>query len=154
MNGWRVAKRVAHETLDGEVVILDQAAGTYYSLAGSGPEVWALLEHGGDVDAIAAALAARFTAGEADIAAEVKGLVARLEAETLLERVDLTGLAKPAGTAGIAGIATGAPGTQAAAWVTPTFERFDDLQSLLVLDPIHDVDERGWPRQETGSESS
>jgi hypothetical protein len=27
----------------------------------------------------------------------------------------------------------------------PTIERFDDLEELLVLDPIHEVDEAGWP---------
>jgi len=27
----------------------------------------------------------------------------------------------------------------------PTFERFDDLQGLLLVDPIHDVSEAGWP---------
>ena len=25
------------------------------------------------------------------------------------------------------------------------FERFTDMQDLLLLDPIHDVDETGWP---------
>jgi hypothetical protein len=27
----------------------------------------------------------------------------------------------------------------------PAIERFDDLEELLVLDPIHEVDEAGWP---------
>lgn len=26
------------------------------------------------------------------------------------------------------------------------FERFTDLEEMLTADPIHDVDERGWPR--------
>jgi len=32
------------------------------------------------------------------------------------------------------------------AWVAPRLEKFTDLQTLLLLDPIHDVDEQGWPR--------
>jgi hypothetical protein len=28
---------------------------------------------------------------------------------------------------------------------SPAIERFDDLEELLVLDPIHEVDEAGWP---------
>lgn len=142
MNGWRVAKRIAHETLDGEVVILDQGAGTYFSLSGSGPEVWALLERGGDLDGVAAALGARFTAADGQIASDVAALIAKLEAETLIEAVEVA--------AGVAASVAGGGG----AWVTPTFERFDDLQSLLVLDPIHDVDERGWPRKETGGDNA
>lgn len=27
----------------------------------------------------------------------------------------------------------------------PALEKFDDLQDLLMLDPIHDVDQAGWP---------
>jgi hypothetical protein len=27
----------------------------------------------------------------------------------------------------------------------PTIEKFDDLQELLLLDPVHEVDEAGWP---------
>ncbi len=26
------------------------------------------------------------------------------------------------------------------------FERFTDLEEMLTADPVHDVDERGWPR--------
>ena len=26
------------------------------------------------------------------------------------------------------------------------FEKFTDLESMLAADPVHDVDERGWPR--------
>ncbi len=27
----------------------------------------------------------------------------------------------------------------------PALQKFTDLQDLLMLDPIHEVDERGWP---------
>jgi hypothetical protein len=28
---------------------------------------------------------------------------------------------------------------------TPTITRYDDLQMLLQIDPVHDVDATGWP---------
>ena len=31
------------------------------------------------------------------------------------------------------------------AFVEPTITGFNDMQELLLLDPIHDVDETGWP---------
>ena len=31
------------------------------------------------------------------------------------------------------------------AYTTPKFNRYADMQDLLMLDPIHDVDEEGWP---------
>ena len=34
-------------------------------------------------------------------------------------------------------------------FTVPGFEKFTDMQDLLLLDPIHDVDETGWPRAAT-----
>ena len=30
-------------------------------------------------------------------------------------------------------------------YVPPQIERFTDMQELLLLDPIHEVDDTGWP---------
>ena len=30
-------------------------------------------------------------------------------------------------------------------WRKPELAAFDDLQDLLTIDPIHDVDDSGWP---------
>jgi len=27
------------------------------------------------------------------------------------------------------------------------FEKFDDMADQLLLDPIHEIDERGWPQR-------
>ena len=32
-------------------------------------------------------------------------------------------------------------------FVTPTLSRYTEMQDLLLLDPIHDVDDSGWPRR-------
>jgi hypothetical protein len=31
------------------------------------------------------------------------------------------------------------------AWVAPTIQRYEDMQAMLLADPIHDVDQSGWP---------
>ena len=31
------------------------------------------------------------------------------------------------------------------AFVAPALTRYTDVKDLLVLDPVHDVDEMGWP---------
>lgn len=36
------------------------------------------------------------------------------------------------------------PGTPAAPEIV--FEKYDDMNALLVADPIHEVDEQGWPK--------
>ena len=30
-------------------------------------------------------------------------------------------------------------------WIAPKLTVYEDMQDLLLLDPIHDVDETGWP---------
>lgn len=126
-------QRVASETLDGEVVILDQVEGTYFSLSGAGADVWHMLLGGASTEGIVQAMCARFDGDASEIGGAVAGLVERLAAEGLLDVVDGVGASAPS------------PVADRAAWVAPRLERFTDLQSLLLLDPIHDVDESGWP---------
>ncbi len=53
---FRVSPEIVHETVDGEVIAIDLANGSYYSLAGSGPVIWAVLGAGAGEAEIAAAL--------------------------------------------------------------------------------------------------
>jgi hypothetical protein len=32
-------------------------------------------------------------------------------------------------------------------WVTPQLIEYSDLQDLILVDPIHDVEESGWPNR-------
>ena len=36
-------KRVVHETIDGESIVIDLASGNYHSLAGSGSAIWTMV---------------------------------------------------------------------------------------------------------------
>lgn len=122
---------IAHETLDGEVVILDQESGTYFSLTGAGADIWAQLVAGADDAQILGFCETSFDGAVAD---EVTALLARLVADKLVVAHEGDGSGAVGG------------GMERAIWSSPKLERFTDLQSLLLLDPIHDVDETGWPR--------
>lgn len=133
------AQRVAAEVLDHEVVILDQVSGTYYSLGGSGEVIWEMLAEGSSVDRMVARLLSRYQVSPEEARGAVTRLVAELERDDLLESFD--GATATAETAEVHAAAR-------APWEAPVFERFTDLQSLLLLDPIHDVDTAGWPHQQ------
>ena len=130
------AERAVSETIDGEVVVLDQVAGIYFSLGGAGVDVWNVLLRGATIEGVVAHVEARYEAPrEGTVADAVRALIDALRRDELLASVE-----------------TEAPALSAfdgerRAWAAPVFERFTDLQSLLLLDPIHDVDEGGWPRQ-------
>jgi hypothetical protein len=39
---------------------------------------------------------------------------------------------------------------QSRQFVPPVLERYDDMEDLLLLDPVHDVDAQGWPQPAPG----
>jgi hypothetical protein len=128
--------RVIHQHIDGEAVIIDFASGSYYSASGSGAAVWNLLAAGLSVADLVATLTARFTGDGAIIADAVTAYLEQLAAEGLIE----AGAALP-------GMAEALPDLPAArpAFAPPTLQKYTDMEDLILLDPIHEVDDTGWP---------
>jgi hypothetical protein len=138
-NGWfRVdPRKVAHETIDGEVIMIHLLVGSYYSLRGAGADIWESLVKGQGRDQTLALLEARYDADPALIAQAVDDLLQRLADEDLLD---------PAGD----GAATSHGSQPEAAgerrpFDAPTLEKYTDMQDFLLVDPIHETDEAGWP---------
>jgi hypothetical protein len=132
---FRIGPEIVHETVDSEVIAIDLDNGSYYSLAGSGPLIWALLADGASEVELRDMLEARFGDAEA-----IAGDVA-----TLLEQLRESGLIVEAERAG--GVATpAADAVDGETYEAPRFERYTDMKDYFLLDPIHEVDTAGWPR--------
>ena len=135
--------RVAHANIhskifDDEVVIIDMLSGVYFSLRGAAVDMWRLIEPGASPDAIVAALAARYEAPGETVSTTVRAFLNRLATEGLVI-ADATGGSTGAAACG------GSPAPERIAFVPPELERFTDMQDLLLLDPIHEVTDSGWP---------
>jgi hypothetical protein len=129
---------IAHQTIDGEVVLINMETGCYYSLQQSGAEVWQLLEAGADAEAMTTQLGRRYQAEAGQIAAAVEKLLAELQQEAVI--VPEPGPAAAASlNNGTSAEASGKP------FAPPVFQKFTDMQDLLLLDPIHEVADTGWP---------
>ena len=101
--------------------------GNYYSLGGSGVEIWRRIAAG-----------CSFPATNADppvnYHGEVRAFLDELEREKMIVPED--------------------PGQESAEegawsfsnWVLPTIEKFTDMRDMLLTDPIHELDESGWPK--------
>ena len=117
----------------GEIVALNLGTGLYFSLRDLSGAVWRDLvagHPGGDVVAAVGAVDAR-------LGGEVAGLIDRLVAEGLLRPSEIA----IAPTGALSSVDLVRAGTTALA-----FEAFNDMQDLVLTDPIHDVDEAaGWP---------
>jgi hypothetical protein len=130
--------RVVHETVDGEVILIHLETGNYYSLRGSGADVWAILERGATEREIVAELESRYSPDPV-IAESARSLLGELAAERLVE----CGPAPDAGSPN--GLATGNAAAGTEPFAPPALEKYTDMRDYLLIDPLHDVDERGWP---------
>ncbi|MGV6826288.1 MAG: PqqD family protein [bacterium] len=129
---------VISELMEGEVIILNFDNGTYYSLNKSGIMIWEGLQQGLSSDNILAILSASYQADEATLSKDLEGLLDRLIDEELVV---------PADNQASADSAPISASQSSLDYEKPDLQKHTDLQELLLLDPIHDVDEMGWPNQ-------
>ena len=130
---------VVRETFDQEVVIVNLETGNYYSLEGIAGVLWTLLEDGATEAQLSSELLARYQADEATVARNLQTFLTSLVDEKLVNRT-----ANPPGA-----VLSQAPDSKLP-YAAPALAKFTDMQDLLLLDPIHDVDEAGWPLRANG----
>jgi hypothetical protein len=142
--------RVVHETIDGETIIIHLESGTYYSLAGPGAEIWAMLAAGRSVGEVVDELRLRYEASTEELAHATAGLALELRREELLE--DAAGgsdgeVSPDAGEGELSPDGTVADDSNGARapFDSPELKKYTDMQYFLMLDPIHEVDGVGWP---------
>ncbi len=130
---------VVYETIEGETVIVNLENGLYYSLSNqTGVDAWTLIEAGLDFPAMSASIANRYAQDEPVVTSALRDFIILLQQEGLIE-VDHRAPADPVASPNVSLI------PHDGQFEMPSIERFSDMQDLLLLDPIHDVDEAGWP---------
>jgi hypothetical protein len=128
---------VISETIDGETIIINLVSGNYYSLKHSGAMIWTVIQQAGTLSDIAATIGAHFEGDEHDIEHEISALVESLLAEGLIRR-------KEGGAASFSPSVASA-GQERIPFLAPLLDKFTDMEAMLLLDPVHDVDDAGWP---------
>lgn len=137
--------QVINETIDGEAIMINLATGGYYSLDRVGGDVWSLLEASLPVDDIVAELGRRYEATEDDIRRGVEDLLQRLSGEELVVPCDD---AEP-----VRAVSPRSAPAERPPFRAPKLEKFTDMQDLILLDPVHQVDSRGWPHLPDGHDA-
>ena len=130
---------IIDETIDGEVVAVDLHRGSYYSIRGGGVEIWHALTAPTTPGAIASRIIARSGQAEPEVTAAVERFISELHTHGLLRAADQAVADDPRG-----GEPAG-PEAPGGGFEPPQLEKFTDMEDLLLLDPVHDVDGRGWP---------
>jgi hypothetical protein len=127
--------KVVHETIEGEAILIHLDNGFYYSLDGSGAEIWGLLASSRSSAEIGDALDAHYSSDPGAITAEARRLADELLEENLLEPTDEAPEIVPNGD----GIGT------RRAFSAPVLKKYEDMQDFLLVDPIHETSDAGWP---------
>ncbi len=130
--------KVVYETIDGEVIIINLESGSYYSIVGTGAILWAFIASGVTLEALQEAAAGTFSGDAATIQDGVNSFIDELLAEEILT------LASGIGSGQTAALSEQPAG---GVFTTPALTIHTNMSDLLLLDPIHDVDEQGWPSQ-------
>jgi hypothetical protein len=140
---------VVHETIDGETIILNLDNGNYYSLDGVGADIWGLIESGVTVSHIVESIGDSYQGACMNIEGAINELVSELLKEKLIVPDKSNGSGKSGGSYTQAKTVSGGQGSD---FQAPLLNKYSDMQDLLLLDPIHEVDEGGWPTAKSPSE--
>jgi hypothetical protein len=143
---YSVNPKIVNETIDGEVIMLNLDRGRYYSLTRSGAEAWDALRNLATPAEIVDHLHGRYAADRSEIEAAVRRLVDDLCQEELIAPL----ADRPSAGAPPAAATNGRTGGARAAFEPPVLQVYTDMEDLLMLDPIHEVDETGWPSRPAG----
>jgi hypothetical protein len=136
---------VIHQTIDSEVIMIDLRSGAYYSLQAGGAEIWNELQDSPALEDIVAALAVNHVEPRQELEEVVGAFLQELERNQLVVSFVADGVLSPRPRS---------PEQRSTRTnlEPPVLERFDDMQDLILLDPVHEVDEdAGWPHMKPGA---
>jgi len=129
---------VVSETIEGEVIIINLDSGAYFSARGVAADIWGCIERWACGNEIVDYLSSRYDGDPPEMRRQVGDFLAALVGEELV--VSLVDAGSP-GTSAPHGTGDRRP------FEAPVLEKFTDMEDFLMVDPIHEVDDRGWPHK-------
>ncbi len=128
--------QIIWEHMENEVIVISLINGHYYNVQGIGMNIWLSIAKQVSPDEIACQIQAHYGLSSETIKHDMQQFIDTLVAEEL---IILTEPFEPP----ILPAITIWPEQYAA----PTLTKYTDMEELLLIDPIHEVDEHGWPNR-------
>ena len=129
---------VVFEKFDDEIVAINLKTGIYYSISGSGLTIWDLIDKNMEIGTLKKFFKKKFPE-EIEIESDIDNFIKELVSEKLVVSI-LNRDADRQEPIKNGGLFEGI-------YRKPLLEKYTDQQELLLLDPIHEVDDFGWPRK-------
>jgi hypothetical protein len=130
---------VVSEIIDGEAVIMNLNSGNYYSTEGVGSLLWHGIQHQRTYPQLVELVKTAFPTAPEDLAPVIDPFIDELMTHELIRETPTKSAGAPSDELDLTQV------NSTGEFRTPVLNVYPDMKDLLVLDPIHDVDEVGWP---------
>jgi hypothetical protein len=135
---------IVFEYFKDETVLINLKSGNYYSIDKVGTDILSLIEKRKTVQQIINSLKNKYWTSEYNIGSSVERFIDRLHNEKIIMREEKNlGEANPSEKK----VLDPSKNSERVCFSPPRLSKYTDMQELLLLDPIHDVDETGWPKK-------
>ncbi len=129
-----IRSRIVYEILNTEVIAIDFNTGNYYALAHVAKQIWQMLEQKTPFDQMAQMISNSYALEPSKVTADLRHFINELLENGLIEPSSEIG--EPVQIAPLEG-----------PYEPPRIHVYTDVQNLLLLDPVHEVTEAGWPEK-------
>jgi hypothetical protein len=137
MKSYRICiTRIVYEVLNTEVIAIDFQTGNYYAIIHIAKQIWQLIEQHLPLDQIASVISAEYPIDPAKVSSDLNHFIGELLDEGLIEECTVSEFGNPIPF-----------DTEGWEYDVPRLQRYTDVQNLLLLDPIHEVTDAGWPEK-------
>jgi hypothetical protein len=144
---FEISPQVIHEVIDGETMLVRLDSGNYYNMNATGGQVWAFIEKGASESQIVCEFNALYEDDKNIIGEQIAIFIKQLIAEELIFPNGHSPDAK-------ADFKSDSLQQMTNLFEPPLINKYSDMQELLILDPIHDVSDAGWPNPKSENDNN
>lgn len=135
---------IVFEYFEDETVLINLKNGNYYSIDKVGTDILMLIEEGLSTDQIINGIKNRYNAYSGNMDSSIEKFITQLHNEKIISQEEKTPNRNNSHEKKTQDSLK--KGTKLT-FSPPQLSKYTDMQELLLLDPIHDVDETGWPKK-------
>ena len=143
----KISSNAVFESFDDEVIVINMVSGSYFALNAVALRVWEILQQSQTLESVVHSMQSCYQGDIAEIETAVRELIGELESEGLLMQIE-----SDAPDAVAALDENSSHAAELPVFRKPEINKFTDMEELLLLDPIHEVDEAGWPHAKNANE--
>jgi hypothetical protein len=133
---------VIADNMDGEIVILNMESGKYYSAMSTGAIVWQLMSNGYNVDEASKIISTYYSIVIDIVKKDLNELLTKFIEDKLIK---ISEVSEPIISINI---------SDKNEYKTPEVTVYTDMEKLLLMDPIHEVENMGWPNIKKAEEKT